>query len=112
MWVDTSFDVDGHHVGVSVRRLEDPEAERIAAEMAWFAQRLLTGVDIEGIGWTTFLQQILSDSVDLTVAEDTLTQLESKWDLVVCRTLSVFVEANKLGPALRRYLGPESTTVS
>ncbi len=59
MWVDTSFDADGHHVGVSVRRLEDHEADRIAAEMAWFAHRLLTsGVDSEAIGWM-FLRQIL-----------------------------------------------------
>ena len=53
MWIESSFDVNGHHFRVSARRLVDHERERMAAEMAWFADDLSTpDVDLEAIGWT------------------------------------------------------------
>ena len=113
MWIESSFDVDGHHVRVSARRLVDHERERIAAEMTWVAQCLLTPeVDLEAIGWTPLLQQILSEYVAITVDEGTLDRLEGIWDEVVRRALGAFIQVNERSPALRRYLRAERRCVS
>jgi hypothetical protein len=113
MWIEASFDVDGHHFGVSVKRLDDRERERTAAEMAWFAHGLLTPeVDLKAIGWTPFLQQVLSEYVAITVDEDKMDRLESMWDQVICLALRAFVDVNELDPALRRYLRSEPTCLS
>jgi hypothetical protein len=64
MWVESGFDVSGRHVSISVKRLGDHEGERLAAEMAWFAQGLLTrDVDVQSVGWERVLQRILSEHV-------------------------------------------------
>src|ERR1700681_3340422 len=86
MWVESWFDVGGCHVYVLVKRLDEDDGQRLSAEMAWFAQGLLTpGVDLDAIGWTTFLQQVLSEYVAITVDDDTMDGLEPLWTQVVCR---------------------------
>jgi hypothetical protein len=71
------------HFDVSAKRLDDHERERTAAEMAWCAHGLLAPeVDREAIGWTPFLQQVLSEYVAITVDEDKLDRLDM-WDQVI-----------------------------
>jgi hypothetical protein len=112
-WIESSFDVDGHRFGVSVRRLDDRERQRTAAEIAWFAHGLVSPeVDLEAIGWTMLLQQILSECVAITADEDALDRLESLWNQVICRALDAFVQVNELDPVLRRYLHEEPACVS
>jgi hypothetical protein len=112
-WIESSFEVDGHHFGVSVKRLDDHERERTAAEIAWFAHGLVSPeVDPEAIGWTTLLQQILSECVAITADEGALDRLESLWDHVIGRALEAFVQGNELDPALRRCLRVEPACVS
>jgi hypothetical protein len=83
-WIESSFDVAGHHFGVSVKRLDDRERERTAAEMAWFAHGLVSPeVDPDAIGWTRLLQQILSECVAITADERALDKLEILRDRMV-----------------------------
>jgi hypothetical protein len=113
MWIESSFDVGGRRVGVSIKRLDGRDGDRLSAEMAWFAQGLLTpGVDLEAIGWPAFLQQLLSEYVAITVDDDTLEKLETLWTQVVCRALETFMHVNRLDPALKQYLRMEPTCVS
>jgi hypothetical protein len=110
MWIESSFDAEGHRFRVSIRRLGENERERIAAELAWFGHCLSTpDVDVEAIGWVPFLQRILSDDVAITVADDALDRIENMWDHIVWRTLRAFIDANHLDPALKRHLRSEPT---
>jgi hypothetical protein len=101
-WLERSFDVDGRHVDVSVRRLADDERERMAAEIAWFAEGLLTsGVERAATGWPVLLQTILSRDVAITLDEDRPDRTDRFWHQVVCRAFEEFVRANHLRPARR-----------
>jgi hypothetical protein len=114
MWIESEFDVGGRHVLVSVKRVDDLEGERLAAEMAWFAQGLLTRAeDVESAaGWASVLQQILTEHVAITVEEDTLDDLERIWDPLVHQALETFLRVNRLNTILRRYLHTEPTCIS
>src|ERR1700676_905612 len=73
--IESSFEIDRHHVRVSVRRLDEYERERVAAEIAWFADVLSTpGVDADAVGWMPFIQRLLDD-VDITVDDDVVDRL-------------------------------------
>jgi hypothetical protein len=105
-WIESSFDVEGQHVGVSVRRLDDDERRRMAAEIAWFAEGLLTpGVDLGSTGWPALLDTILSHSVAITLDEDRADDAVDFWNQVICRTFDAFVKANQLYPVLENHLG-------
>ena len=99
-WIECSFDIEGQHIGVSVRRLDDDERRRMAAEIAWFAEGLLTpGVDLGSTGWPALLDTILSHSVAITLDEDSADDAVDFWNQVICRTFEAFVRANRLYPA-------------
>jgi hypothetical protein len=103
-WIECSFDVDGRQVGVSVRRLDDDERRRIAAEIAWFVQGILSRTELKAMDWSAFLQRILSNDVSITVDEDGLDSITGFWDRVLCRVFETFVLANGLDPAVRMHL--------
>jgi hypothetical protein len=106
MWIESAFDAEGYRFRVSIRRLGDEERERIAAEMAWFADLLsATDVDVEAIGWMPFLQRILRDDVAITVDDEVVGKLESMWNQVVWRTVRAYIDANHLDPSMKRHLG-------
>jgi hypothetical protein len=110
--VESSFEADGHCVRVSIRRLGDEERERVAVEMAWFAELLSTpGVDAEASGWMVFLQRMLDD-VTITVDDHVVDSLQSMWNQVVWRTLRAYIDANHLDPSLTRHLRSKSIRLS
>ena len=43
MWIESSFDVGGHHVCISVKRLDGRDGERLSAEMRKWALQGLPG---------------------------------------------------------------------
>jgi len=104
-WIDTSFDLDGHRIAVSVQRLQDDDAARLAASLAWFASVAVTpGADLEATDWPRLLQQILSDFVSVTVDDETLTRREELWAPLCSGALRSFVTANQIDPAVTRFL--------
>jgi hypothetical protein len=110
--VESSFEAGGHCVRVSVTPLGEAERERVAAEMAWFADLLSTpGVDVEATGWMPFLQRLLDD-VAITVDDHVVDQLQGIWDQVVWRALRAYIDANRLDPSLKRHLQSGSISPS
>jgi hypothetical protein len=108
-WIECSFDLDGRHVGVSVRRLDDDERRRMAAEIAWFAQGVLSSLELKAMEWPAFLQRILLHDVSITVDEEGLDLIAGFWDRALCRVFEAFVLANGLGPVVRTHLRPQTT---
>jgi len=108
--LESSFDTNGIHVRVSIKRLCDEERKRIAAEVAWFTDLLLTpGVDPDAVGWTSFLQRILDD-VAITVDDEAVDQLQPLWDLVLSRALRAYIDANGLDACLKQCYTAGFTT--
>ncbi len=102
--LESSFDANGIQVRVSIKRLRDDERKRIAAEVAWFTDLLLTpGVDADAVGWTSFLQRMLDD-VAITVDDGAVEQLQPLWDLVLWRVLRAYIDANGLDACLKQWL--------
>jgi len=104
-WIDTSFDLDGHRIGVSVKRLPPDEAVRLAASFAWFARVAVTpGADLDATDWPQVLQRIMADYVSLTVADDTLDRLKDMWTPLCSGVLRTFAQVNDLDPVVTRHL--------
>jgi hypothetical protein len=81
---------------------EHDEHERVAARMAWFAQNLvMPDAAVATIGWMSFVQNILSDNVAITVDENVLDCLEGPWNEVVWGSMKTFVDVNRLDPTLK-----------
>ena len=98
-WAECSFEVNGRRVQVCVQRLDHDERQRMAAEIAWFAEGLLTpGVELKTTGWSALLGEILSRHVAITVDEEGLEDANDFWNQVMCRTFEAFAEANQLYP--------------
>ena len=98
-WTECSFDVEGRHVGVAVKRLDPDERQRMAAEIAWFAEGLLTpGVELNNTGWPALLSEVLSRCVSITLDEDRLENADDFWQQVICRTFEAFAVTNRLYP--------------
>jgi hypothetical protein len=109
--VESSFEADGHCVRVSIKRLDEAERERVAAEMAWFADLLSTGVDVEASGWMSFLQRLLDD-VAITVDDHVVDRLQDMWDQVVGQALRAYIDANQLDSSLKQRLRCGSISLS
>jgi hypothetical protein len=106
MWVECSFEIEGQRVGARVRRLGDDERGRMAAEIAWFADGLLTpGVELDGTAWPSLLDEILTRHVTVTLDADRSEDAVGFWRQVVCLTFEAFVKANELYPTRRGRLG-------
>ena len=102
--VDASFDADGIRIRVSIKRLDDDERKRVAAEVAWFTELLSTpGVDVDPVGWMSFVQRML-DNVAITVDDDVLERLPPMWDLILSPALRAYIDANGLDASLKQCL--------
>jgi len=104
-WIESSFEVEGQQIGVSVRRLGDDERQRMAAQLAWFAQGVTNGIDPSAMKWQEFFQTILDGDVAVTLDEAGVDQASGFWDEVLRRTFEVFIRANQLGPVVKMSLG-------
>jgi hypothetical protein len=72
----------------------------MAAEIAWFAEGLLTpGIELRATGWPALLEEILSRFVAITLDEDKLEGAVDFWNQVICRTFEAFARTNQLYPA-------------
>jgi hypothetical protein len=98
-WAACSFEVKGRRIGVSVKRLDHDERQRMAAEIAWFAEGLLTpGVELKTTGWSALLGEILSRYVAITLDEEGLEDPTDFWNQVMCRAFEAFAVTNQLYP--------------
>jgi len=98
-WAECSFEVEGRRVTVSVRRLVHDERQRMAAEIAWFAEGLLTpGVELKTTGWSALLGEVLARHVAITVDEEGVDDADDFWNQVLCRTFEAFGVTNQLYP--------------
>jgi hypothetical protein len=106
-WIECSFDVEGQRIGVSVKRLDEDERQRMAAEIAWYAAGLLTpGVELwSTTSWPALLDRILSHYVAITVAEDRSGDAVDFWNQVICRSFGAFARTNRLFSDLAKHLG-------
>ena len=95
------FTFDDQQVVVSVRRLTAGERQRVAAEIAWFAEGLLTATP-QSEGWRTLIDRILSQDVAITLDEERMNTVA--WDQLICRVFETFVTANQLDGSIRDYL--------
>ena len=108
-WIESSFRVNGRQVGVSVRRLDQREAERLAASLAWFGSRVLRkDATEEPSGWPATLQYIFNHYIALTMDEREVGALdEVQICTAVCAAaLTAFIQANRLDPAIAHHLAP------
>ena len=106
-WIDCGFHLSGQRVNVSVRRLSPDERQRVAAEIAWFADSLLAAVP-QSESWSTLLNRILSQDVSITLDEKTFGHSNRDWERLICLTFEVFVTANELGGQITRQLQRQS----
>jgi len=102
-WIESGFDLNGQHVGVSVRQLTADEYRRLAAEIAWFADELLV-VQKTSPGWRPIIERILSHDVTVTMDERQLKGDPRVWDELNCRLFQTFVVVNRLDTAIRQHL--------
>jgi hypothetical protein len=102
-WIDCGFFLCGQRVNVSVRRLNEDERRRVAAEIAWFAESLLTTTP-QSESWSELFNRILSQDVSITLDEEAFSQTNRDWDQLICRTFEAFVTANELGGQIRSQL--------
>lgn len=102
-WIDCGFFLSGQRVKVSVRRLSPEERQRVAAEIAWFAETLLTAAP-QSESWSTLFNRILSEDVSITLDEATFSHANRDWNQLICLTFEAFVTANELGEPIQRQL--------
>jgi len=101
-WVQSSIDVQGERVGLSLHRLDPDECERAAAAIAWFT--LQAGMD-DPEAWKDFLESVIFGHIDFTIAKDRLETLgQAWWDEATSRAAGEFVRVNDLGPSCRRFI--------
>ena len=93
-WMECGLMIGGQPVRVAVRRLGPDEAQRVAAEIAWFADGVLEGSSCAG--WQRFFDRILTEDVAITMDPDLFGHTSAAWDLLVCRAFETFVTANGL----------------
>jgi hypothetical protein len=104
-WIDASFDLEGHRIGVSVKRLPEDEAARLAANLAWFASVATTpGGDLDATEWPQLLRRIMAEYVSLTVADEALDRLEELWTPLCSGALRTFISVNRIDPLLTTHL--------
>jgi len=102
-WIKSGFDLNGQHVGVSVRQLSADEHRRLAAEIAWFADEILLSQKTSD-GWRPVIERILSQDVTVTMDERQLNGDPHVWDELICRLFQTFVVVNRLDAAIRQHL--------
>ena len=102
-WIQSGFELNGQHVGVSVRRLSADEHRRLAAEIAWFADEVLLAQRASA-GWGPIIERILSQGVTVTMDEEQLNGNPHAWDELVCRLFQTFVVVNQLDGAIKQHL--------
>jgi hypothetical protein len=98
-------------VNVSVRRLSPDERQRIAAEVAWFAENLVTAHP-QSERWGLLLDRILSQDVSITFDEARFSNTRHAWDQLICLTFQAFVTANSLDGSIRRHFLSDERSVS
>jgi hypothetical protein len=103
-WMRCSFDLRGHPVHISVRRLDTDERVRLAAEIAWYAAGLIASESVRPAGWPDLLDRIFTKDVAVSCSEDLWEGSREIQDEIVCRAFEVFVTANQLGPGLMQHL--------
>jgi len=99
-WIDCGFFVAGQRVDVSVRRLSAGERQRVAAEIAWFAESLLMSTP-QSKNWSALINRILSQDVSITLDESRFGHANRDWDQLICLTFEAFVTANELGGPIK-----------
>ena len=103
-WMSCTFDLRGHQVHVAVRRLDEDERVRLAAEIAWYAAGLTACEPVRHAGWPDLLDRILTNDVAVSCSEDLWTASRQIQDEIVCRAFEAYITANQLGPALVQHL--------
>ena len=101
--------ISGQPVRVAVRRLGPDEAQRIAAEIAWFAESVLDGSTCAG--WRQLLDRILTQDVTITMDVDLFGHTGAAWDQLVCRAFETFVVTNGLDRDIRTPLRLKSSRI-
>ena len=102
-WIDCGFFLAGQRVTVSVRRLNPDERQRVAAEIAWFAESLLAATP-QSERWSMLLNRILSEDVSITLDKAQFGHKKRDWDRLICLTFEAFVKANELNGSINRQL--------
>jgi hypothetical protein len=110
-WINCGFILAGQSVNVSVRRLSADERQRMAAEIAWFAENLLTAHP-QSERWSMLLDRILSQDVSITIDEARFSNTRRAWDQLICLTFQAFVTANNLDGSIRTHLSNQPDTLT
>jgi hypothetical protein len=111
MWVESSFDVKGRRVGVSVKRIDAGEAEQMAAHLAWFARAVDHGA-VDALAWPETLQRILSDYVEMTMDPAMVAELDTLSTDICAGALGAFIRVNHLDASIQACLCRESECVN
>src|SRR5262245_8140553 len=101
-WIQCGFTIGDQQVQVSVRRLNPDQRRRVAAEIAWFAEGLLSTGRPCSPEWKTLLDRILTQDVAVTLDQERLGHGRDAWDQLVCRTFEAFLTANQLDRDIKR----------
>jgi hypothetical protein len=90
---------------VSVKRLSDDEAARLAASLAWFASVATTpGGDLDATEWPQLLRRIMAEYVSLTIADEALGRVEKLWTPLCSGVLRTFIQVNQIDLMVTHHL--------
>ena len=104
-WIEAAFELEGHRIAVSVKRLPQDEVSRLAASLAWFANVAVTpGANLDTTEWPQLLQRIMAEYVALTVADDALDRLDELWTPLCSGVLRTFAQVNEIDPVVMQQL--------
>jgi hypothetical protein len=100
-WIHCSFDLEARRIDAAIRRFDEHERQRVAAEAAWFAESALAGVKAEAPAWKEFLERVMSSHVALTMNEEGLDAADEFWYRLFCRAFEMVLVVNGLDHAIR-----------
>jgi len=90
-------------------RLDEDARDRVAAEFCWFAEILaIPDASLDASGWHARLQQILDESIEITIGDSDMEALETQWTQVLCGALQAFSQVNAIEPAVQRFVSSSS----
>ena len=106
VWIESSFTVAGRQIGISVKRIDETEAGRLAAVFAWFGTPPLAASSGEDSEWPATLQHIFRHYIALTMDEPIVEDLPvTAFTTALCAAaLQVFIRINGMKPAIAQQL--------
>lgn len=106
-WIESSFDLEGRRIGITVKRIPRDEAERLAATIAWFAHALTTPGHRDGAStWPALLQAVFKHDITMSMDPAVAEELKEPGfaDVLCTAALREFIRLNEMSESIDRHL--------